>query len=352
MNHRQILLKEKEQRKRELENYEVFLKTSFDFENHLLTLAGSNGYTCHVLPKTYQKEINQHQTILDLELPYKSDIVDVNKAMVASFPQNQRGYGDPKKWIEKKIPYKEGLEVCDKSYTSLGWQKNLTNTLCFKMWPSILEVNFDKQGNRREALVRARMEDFRRQEIRENQANNILASTMKETSKKVVLCHQRNMIKDCLHIRRDRRSLLNYVGLSAKTLADYFKYLEFRCLNSKPSLQSYKDLIAIRLLFYAPYNLPFKKLQFIKLENIDRVTNTITIEEISFPIPLNFIKLAKTVMTKDETLLQRDVHQLNKFVEQTSKAAGLKQINPKLIRRSLTFICHHANIMIEHLPRR
>lgn len=115
-------------------------------------------------------------------------------------------------------------------------------------------------------------------------------------------------------------------------------------------MEAYKDLIAIRFLFYAPPTL--EKLDQICLKHMDQTSLSIRFENATFPVPNTFMELAHAVYSKNEPFLQRNSKDLGTFIKQTSEANKMKRITPTAIRQSLQLICHQEGFIAGRLPRR
>lgn len=349
-------------RKRKLKEYEAFLKKSIDFTGKDLGIEIQREILCESNPgevesrgthkftgsaPTYdiQDLIEKRSHLLTLELPFHTDTVSVNRMLVDSFTEEK----DQTAFLEiENSAYKYFQGNKNKAYQI----SNLLN----KVWPKINRVVY-VDGIPSEKMAYVDFYDFGRDEVRSKFFNSINYLSVKESTKKVYQCYFQAILASwrseglgehlLLKVNEVKRAL--EANLDIKSLANYFEYLEERCLR-KQSEEAYKDLIAVKLLFYAPLTL--KKLDQICLKHINLSNLTIQFEEVSFAVPSTFIALATALFSKDEPLLHMNAKELNKFMEQTSKANKLKKISPTSIRQSLRLISYQQGFINEKLPRR
>jgi hypothetical protein len=333
-------------RKRKLKEYEAFLKKSIYFTNKDL---GESKEVYKFIGSTpaygIQDLIEKRGYYLALELPFHTDTVSMNRMLVDSFTseKDQTGF-----WGAENSAYKYFQGNKNKAYQIA----NLLN----EVWPKINKVTF-VDGIPSEKMVHVDSYDFGQDEIKNKFFNSINRLSVKESTKKVYRCYFQAILESWRYEGLGEHLLLkvNEVNwaleakLDVKTLASYFEYLEYRCLK-KQSEEAYKDLIAVKLFFYAPITL--KKLDQICLKHIDQSNLTIQFEGGSFAVPSTFIELATILFSKDEPLLHMNEKKLNKFIAQTSEANKMQKITPTAIRQALRLICHQERFVVESLPRR
>lgn len=353
----------REKRQKDLEEYKTMISQFHKYPDKEWTLgeiAGRNnkymaskeGKKVFIAPVREPEDwLTQRRQILTLELPFQTDTMNVNRTLVDSCSsQSPKDYAKPYEWAKESFPYIEGRSDCSVSYDNLKKRDYMINVLCSKTWPNIKKVDFDSDGKLSESEATATFSDFGQDEIRKTFFDSIKALPHKESTKKIYTCYGRKMLEYCRHERKGANELVSMIGISAKMMSEYFDYLEVRCLR-KRIVEAYKDLIGIRLLFYAPSQ--FRELEKITLKNIDALKGIVDVDDgCSFSVPVTFTELSSSIFSKNEPLLQRNTQQLNKFVAQTTNATRLKGVNPKRIRRSLPFICHQKQFYPDKLPPR
>lgn len=367
MKYREILLKQRGCRIRELEEYESFLEKSIDFTSHSEGVkiqrevmyqtesgeaksAGIHSFT-GISVASLQRQIEKRRQLLTLELPFLTNTVSLNHMLVKSFPTDiPLKFRSAKDWAEQYF----STESTD---DQLSKEKHILS-LINKYWPKIAKkFEFDGEEVKITEVAKAEEEDLISDKLKADLFYAIDQLPIAKDSKTIYKSRISSLIKYLLFIDSENSTLLeaNEVNwslkseLGAETLADYFEYLEHRCLKQQ-SDGAYKDLIAIKLLFYAPDT--FKKLDQVCLKHIDKSNLTIQFEDVHFAVPASFITLAGSIFSKEDPLLRMNVKQLNKFVQQTSEANKMKKITPTAIRQALRFICHQERFAVEYLSRR
>ncbi|MGB7127500.1 MAG: hypothetical protein WBD50_00210 [Candidatus Rhabdochlamydia sp.] len=163
MKHRQILLKIREQRNKELDELSQFLNSNFSFstEDQIKSmyvgkmLLSKEDEKVLISPvQNFGSLLEKRKTILTLELPFKTDTTSVNRALVDSFPKNTpMEYGDPNNWAA-------GYFRTKSLYDRMVQGDHIANLLHNKVWPTIKEIQIDDEGSRSESFIKAYMEDF------------------------------------------------------------------------------------------------------------------------------------------------------------------------------------------------
>ncbi|MEK7340038.1 MAG: hypothetical protein AABZ92_04920, partial [Verrucomicrobiota bacterium] len=163
MKHRQILLKIREQRNKELDELSQFLNSNFSFstEDQIKSmyvgkmLLSKEDEKVLISPvQNFGSLLEKRKTILTLELPFKTDTTSVNRALVDSFPKNTpMEYGDPNNWAA-------GYFRTKSLYDRMVQGDHIANLLHNKVWPTIKEIQIDDEGSRSESFIKDYMEDF------------------------------------------------------------------------------------------------------------------------------------------------------------------------------------------------
>jgi hypothetical protein len=317
MEYRKILIEMKEQRQQELESYRSLCS---EIE------ANMSDY-----PEVW---VNKRKALLTLELPFKTDLISVNQALKEKPPMGLT----LEDWAAHDLP----LNI--DAYLEAKYKRASFIRFLRSRWPQVNVVNHS--ANEEEKLD-VPLEDFIHRIPCKALLQAIESANIEESSKKVYQSYARGLIAYAK--KMGIKTNVNK-GIEAETLAIYFNYLEERCLRSY-SIQPYKDLIELRLLFYVP--IQSTHLNLLNLSHLNSSIQLIEHQNQRFQIPKTFIDLSKSVLRKGESFLKRDPKQLNKFVLDTAKAAGLpSKITPSLIKHSLRFICHSEGFMMESLPLR
>jgi hypothetical protein len=297
-----------------------------------------------------QNSLQTRWEILTLELPFETDTVSVNTALVSS-------YVEPKdKSIDEIIDEKYPPNPCEDTYENEYRKKITKNAL-----PKLMVRTVDLQGNDTLYTEIATKDDLKSSlAVRNAFLNNYTnKSKLVESSKKTQKSHAKSIIDACTNKKKtDCYPKRVGIPIPKEILANYLLYLENRSLNSY-SIGCYKDLIEVRLLLYV--SLPINKLQQITRQHIDKASKVIKFEKTTFPVPATFIELVESVYSENERLFNRTSKKINKFVLQTAEAAKLKsrlnsslkvKLTPSLLKNSLGNICWEESYYKEKLPRR
>jgi len=284
----------------------------------------------------------KRRLLLTLELPFVIDTLSVNKAMIessASFSPVENK--NVENWSHH---YTHSQDCLNAKYIT----PSLTNF--FKngeIIPKIHTTQFDSNGKMqiKENLIKP--EDFIWNSKRDELIDNIKKLPISASSKKTRCSQAQNMMR---YFRNEMPAeKIPHPRVTLDALACYFEYLENRCLTASSDIP-YRDLLAIRLLFYVP--LQIETLQSISLQCLDAKAQEITCSEGMFHVPKTFIELACALYKKGEALLQRNTKQLNKFVCQTATVAKQKNITPTALRRGLEYLCYKESFFRDKLPLR
>jgi hypothetical protein len=291
----------------------------------------------------HEKQLIHRRAILTLELPFTTDTVDVNKALLSSIPAEvENRYKTLDEWLEHYYPNDGTVSSLDLAYQQRNAKKWLDSVL-----PEIVRLKYSPDGKESFTVEKADIEDFVMEDVRDRFLRNIARRKQKKSSKKVRFSIAKNMVAFCRNI--NRKFIFNACKIQAITLARYFEYLEERCLRSNLE-QHYKQFAEIRLLFYVP--LTAEELQCLKRRHIDDKKLVVQWKDHEYPIPHTFVILLKSLYTLDEPLFNHTSKSLYKFISQTSGAAKLKTITPTAIRNSQNSICRQEQFYPEKLPRR
>lgn len=289
--------------------------------------------------------ILKRRSILTLELPFKTDAVSVNQALI-----EEKDFFENPRQVEEDLP-----KSTDYLYNAKYREASFENFLHSEsIWPKAIEIKYSSKGNITfKPAEKIPEEDLDNCSLPCHELmKNISNYPLKESSKKVYHCLARQYITPIqeMDVHMMIAKVNRRIGIESDCLAAYFNYLEERCLKSG-SLRHYRDLIEVRLLFYVP--ITSKDLNQCKLSNINESTQLLRCRGTYHRLPTTLIELIRATIPEDEPLLKRDTKQLNKFVSQTSATIGLKnKITPKLIRRSQDFIAHREGYIKERLPLR
>ena len=348
-----LLLAIREEREEKLENYKLKL-SKFHQPTHaeceeilqssepdkLQILSFSIDFTS-ILSK-------ERRALLALELPFEIDTLSVNRGLMTkekfSKVKHKPVDRDELTWIHE-IP---DNSICYERQSLINFLKRegIYPKASFNGGPP-LEIPF---------------EDFVHDLPYQIAIQGIKAcSTISEGTKEVYLSRAREMRAFVRKTLLPTDKLLSSHEIDLYALAQYFDYLEQRCLNSykKRSLESaraYRDLLAVRLLFYT--SLPSEQLSKITLADIHSEDGSassfvIRIKNKSFPVPATFVELANSAIANGDVFVDRDVKTLYKFITQTAVASKcLAKITPTALRRSLKSICSQQRFCTSRLSRR
>lgn len=301
------------------------------------------------IPNYTEDAIKKRQSILTLEFPYKTDTVSVNQSLVTLIEMSESG-NELKKTVRKYGTKADTSERLTNFYYNNKYQDNSFKNFLHSesIWPKVQVIKHNLQGK----ITISPAENVPEEDLayalpREKLFKNIHEANLKDSSKRIYRCYARKHVKEADEVVGN-----TYIreGIDSYTLAAYFNYLEERCLKST-SLQPYKDLIEVRLLFYVP--IKTNLLNQITLSDINVLSQQLHYTDNQYRFPSTFIELARSVFSKREPLLEKSTKKLDKFVSQTAARLKLNEkITPTLIRRSQGYIAQQEGYIIEKLPLR
>jgi hypothetical protein len=355
MGYKQVLVKIRGQREKALEKRRKTLRSLFPYSTKDWTTGENTARNKEPLNSKvdskifinciheHEKQLIHRRAILTLELPFTTDTVNVNQALLSSIPaEGKDRYKMLDEWLEHYYPDDGTVSSLDLAYQQRNARKWLDSDL-----PEIVRLKYSPDGTESFTVEKADIEDFIMEDVRDRFLRNIARRKQKESSKKVRFSIAKNVVSFCLN--KNRQLIFKANQIPAITLASYFEYLEKRCLESNLE-KNYKQLAEIRLLFYVP--LTAEELQCLKRRHIDDKKLIVRWKDHEYPIPQTFVAFLKSLYTLDEPLFNHTSKSLYKFISQTSGAAKLKTITPTAIRNSQNSICRQEQFYPEKLPRR
>ena len=351
MKYRQILLETKEKRNQELEEYTSLLdkftdpktKSVLRFETDVINVNTSRANRYH--EKSQKKiVIEKRKTLLVLELPFETDAVNVNTSRANRYHEkNQNKKKSLEERIDQSFPHNS-----EKSSTNNHYLKESIKNLINSIRPNITYQSplYDHNEKRITYDEPCSDEDMACIYVQKEMLREVSDTDIKDTTKKI----QQSQIKKTLIWSPQKEIACPKAWIDPEIIANYFSYLESRCLRSYRK-EPYIDLIEIRLLLYVPRS--SKTLQEITPRHMDIKKNVIKFNEEIFPIPETFIQLVNSLLSLDEPLLKRSGHEIHKFVLRTSQSAKLeKRLTPKLIKSAIDCLCYQEQFFNDQLPRR
>lgn len=291
---------------------------------------------------SFQERIDKQKWLLTLELPVKTDTLSINRSFFEQFEVD----------IEpRKITREQFINDYYSHDSDYFYERIIYHNLFARFHPKVVYIS---QWNGRSVAVyqKALEQDLENPYILQEMRKIIQATDAKPGTKKVQISLLKSLSERNKGIKNI--STLRPVRLKVplEELAKYISYLEERCISSD-SIQPYKDLIEIRLLLYT--NLPFESIPKIKASHFDIDEGAMVLKDYTVPLPLSFIELVNSVYTDGEYLEFRTPKELNKFLDQTSKAkkCGLsKPIGIKSIKNAVAAVCSKEHLCLKRLPRR
>lgn len=198
MKCRAILLRAQEQRKNTIEEYEAFLKKSFDFTGTYESKAGkieSAGlFSFTGVPITpLQQLVKKRHCCLILEFPFQTDILSLNRMRVESFQSNiPSNFRSLEEWTGQH--FRTGS-----IYDDMMRGSHIHN-LFISIWPKIADnFEFDGQEVHITSSIEANIEDFIFDKVKEDLLYAIDKLPVADSTKKTYKSHAHEMFKYCLY---------------------------------------------------------------------------------------------------------------------------------------------------------
>ncbi len=294
---------------------------------------------------SFQELIDKRQQLLILELPVKTDTLSVNRSLSEQFEAGTEQIPMTReKFAESYYQYHE------KSGKNFIYNKNSYLNLFAKLHPEIVYMS-EENGQSVVTYEKALEQDLENPYVIQEIRKKIQKSDARAGTKKVQISLMKRLLE------RNKGTYTStphpvHLKVPLKELAKYISYLEQRCISSD-SIQPYKDLIEIKLIFYT--DMPSKKMRQIKPIHFDAEKKVLNLGDSTASVPVSFIELVNSVYAKEECLEIKTPKELNKFITQTSGAekSGLsKPLGIKSIKNAMTAVCCKEHLSLERLPRR
>jgi len=357
MKARRILQGIREQRQKELEEYKIDLQSLYDYneeewhEGVNIASSKTDGEEGNIFISPIQgieRCLQKRSEILTLDLPFQTDTVSLNKALVDTYAPD-KGLRSPKEWLDEEFPDDGTSQGLDFNHQQISLQK-----IFDLVWPNLPSAVLEESGervmdwNQKAEVIDFVMEDVQNRMIAKlDEISRKNAKPYKNSSKKVWRSQINRMIRYCRGVNHNLKT--PHRGLDSHVLSKYLNHLETRCLKSK-NQHHFKQLLEVKLIFYT--SLGVSELQNLCKKDFDENKNCLKIGNLQYPIPGTLIRFINSLIPAKDPIFCSDAKTINRFIGQTAKSAGLEGITSTKIRRSLPFICHVEQFFPEKLPRR